>query len=276
MHTQNQNRSSELAADALKTLIRELETGNSEALTNYLNVMARFHKYSWNNCLLISLQRPNARNVAGFNAWQKLGRHVRKGEKGIAILAPVLVKREVVDDPNTSAPQVLQQLVGFRTAYVFDVSQTEGKELPRFATVSGDAKNHLKQLKCFVKSHGIEFHYDASIAPAHGMSYGGRIALLPSLTSAEEFSTLAHETAHELLHRGERRKGTNRTVRETEAEAIAFVVCKAIGLDTNSAAPDYIKLYDGDAATLTTSLHFVQSTAAEILNFLEIAEQRAA
>ncbi len=95
------------------------------------------------------------------------------------------------------------------------------------------------------------------------------------MAPAEEVSTLAHEIGHELLHRDERRKETTRTVRETEAEAVAFVVCKAIGLDTNTAACDYIKLYDGDSATLTASLHFVQSTAAEILNALEISEEKA-
>src|SRR5947209_10229930 len=93
MNNQNQNRSSELAADALKSLIAALEAGNSEALKNYLAVMARFHQYSWNNCLLIALQRPEATHVAGFHAWHKLGRFVRKGEKGIAILAPVIAKR---------------------------------------------------------------------------------------------------------------------------------------------------------------------------------------
>jgi antirestriction protein ArdC len=277
MNTQTQNRSSELAADALNSLIKALEAGDSEALTNYLSVMARFHRYSWNNCLLIALQRPNATHVAGFHAWHKFGRSVRKGEKGIAILAPVLVKREVRDEQKPDGEvNALQQLVGFRTAFVFDASQTEGKELPSFATVTGDAAQRVATVKSFAGSRGIEIRYDAGIAPARGVSYGGRIGLLPGLSSAEEFSTLVHEIAHELLHRDERRKETNRTIRETEAEAVAFVVCKAIGLDTNTAACDYIKLYNGDAATLTASLHFVQKTAAEILNFLEIVEERAA
>lgn len=277
MNTQTQNRSSELATDALNSLIKALEAGDSEALTNYLSVMARFHRYSWNNCLLIALQRPNATHVAGFHAWHKFGRSVRKGEKGIAILAPVLVKREVRDEQKPEGEvNALQQLVGFRTAFVFDASQTEGKELPSFAAVTGDAAQQVATLKSFAGSRGIEIRYDAGIAPARGVSYGGRIALLPGLPSAEEFSTLTHEVAHELLHRDERRKETNRTVRETEAEAVAFVVCKAIGLDTNTAACDYIKLYNGNAATLTTSLHFVQKTAAEILNVLEIVEERAA
>jgi antirestriction protein ArdC len=277
MNTQTQNRSSELAADALNTLIKALESGDSDALTNYLSVMARFHQYSWNNCLLIALQRPGATHVADFHAWHKFGRFVRKGEKGIAILAPVLAKQEVRDEQNPDCgTEVIQQLVGFRTAFVFDVSQTEGRELPEFAKVTGDAAQQLDRLKSFVRSRGIDLRYDASIAPAKGVSFGGRISLLPGLSSGEEFSTLAHEIVHEMLHRDDRRKETSRTIRETEAEAVAFVVCKAVGLDTNTAACDYVKLYNGDAAMLSASLHFVQKTAAEILNALEITEERAA
>jgi antirestriction protein ArdC len=96
------------------------------------------------------------------------------------------------------------------------------------------------------------------------------------LSSADQVATLAHEIGHEMLHRDERRTQTNRTIRETEAEAVASVVCSAIGLDTNTAACDYIKLYNGDAATPTASLNFVQKTAAEILNALAIVEERAA
>ena len=277
MNTQNQNRSAELAADALETLVKALEAGDSEALTNYLTVMARFHHYSWNNCLLIALQRPGATHVAGFHTWHKFGRFVRKSEKGIAILAPVLVKREIKEEQHSEdASRVLQRLVGFRTAFVFDVSQTEGRELPEFAKVNGDAGQYADKLKSFAHVHGIGLTYDDSISPAKGVSYGGRISILPGMNSAEEFSTLVHEIAHELLHRGERRHETSRTIRETEAEAVAFVVSKAIGLDTNTAACDYIKLYNGDAATLSASLHFVQKTAAEMLNALEIAEDVAA
>ena len=277
MNTQNQNRSSELAADALNTLIEALEAGNSEALKSYLAVMARFHQYSWNNCLLIALQRPGATHVAGFHTWHKFGRYVRKGEKGITILAPVTQKREMKDDQNSdAAPKIYQQVVGFRTAFVFDVAQTDGNDLPKFATVKGDAAHRVESLKSFAQMRGIEIRYDENIAPAKGISYGGRISIMPDLTSADEVATLAHEIAHEMLHRDERRKETNRTIRETEAEAVAFVVCSAIGLDTNTAACDYIKLYNGDAATLSASLNFVQKTAAEILNALELVEERAA
>jgi antirestriction protein ArdC len=119
-----QNPTSEIGSKALATLAAALETGNSAALTAYLSVMARFHKYSWANCLLITMQRPDATRVAGFRAWLSLGRHVRKGEKGIAILAPIVckVKRESTDQQNEDASTVetVGRVVGFRTAHVFD------------------------------------------------------------------------------------------------------------------------------------------------------------
>ncbi|MGA8597941.1 MAG: ArdC family protein [Bryobacteraceae bacterium] len=271
----SQNSTSEIASQALDTLAAALEAGNSAALTAYLGVMARFHKYSWANCLLISMQRPNATHVAGFRAWLSLGRHVRKGEKGIAILAPIIckVKDETKNRQNEDASTVetVGRVAGFRTAFVFDISQTDGQDLPEFATVKGDPQQYLESLKALISSHAITLNYDASIAPAKGLSQGGRITLLPNLPAAEEFSTLVHELAHETLHKAERRTETNKTVRETEAEAVAFVVCHAIGLDTNSAAVDYIKLYNGDRATLTASLQFIQSTAAEILSSLGVS-----
>ncbi|MBV9156352.1 MAG: DUF1738 domain-containing protein [Acidobacteriaceae bacterium] len=269
-----QNATSEIVSKSLATLAEALEAGNSAALTAYLSVMARFHRYSWANCLLIAVQRPNATHVAGFRAWLGLGRHVRKGEKGIAILAPIITKckwdkKDEQHRDNSSTAEAVEHLVGFRSAYVFDISQTHGEDLPEFATVRGEPNEYLQRLKAFVASHAIMLDYDAAIAPAKGVSLGGRIALLPNQPAAQEFSTLVHELAHEKLHRTERRIETTKTIRETEAEAVAFVVCHGIGLDTNSAAADYIKLYNGNRATLCASLHFIQSTAAEILTALQ-------
>jgi len=104
------------------------------------------------------------------------------------------------------------------------------------------------------------------------MSEGGKITLLPGQQSAEEFATLAHETAHELMHRDERRCSTSKRIRETEAEAVAFVVCSAIGLETGSAAQDYIGLYGGDAKLLSESLEYIQRTATQILNVIGAEE----
>jgi hypothetical protein len=161
-------------------------------------------------------------------------------------------------------------LVGFRAAYVFDVSQTEGKELPEFSErVSGSAGEYRDRLVDFVIAQGIALEFKESIAPALGMSYGGKIALLPGQSSAEEFSTLVHELAHEMLHKAERRTATTKTVRETEAEAVAFVIGKTIGLETGRASASYIQLYHGNAALLTESLEVIQKTSAVILAAIE-------
>ena len=267
--------SSKIASQALATLSEALQAGKSETLVNYLQVMARFTKYSWANCLLIALARPSATQVAGFHKWLSLGRHVRKGEKGIAILAPVVCKTKRLQDQRNSTDESSEgaaerRLVAFKKTYVFALDQTDGDDLPEFASVQGDPKEHLENLKSFVSAQGITLDYDIAIAPAHGVSQGGKITLLPGMTAASEFSVLVHEWAHERLHRSERRAQTTKAIRETEAEAVAFVVCYAIGLDTNSAAADYIALYQGDAATLSTSLQFIQSTSAEILTALQV------
>ena len=111
-------------------------------------------------------------------------------------------------------------LVGFRAAFVFDISQTEGKELPEHARVSGDAGANRDRLIDFINALGIELEFNEYIAPAMGMSYGGKIVLLPGQSKAEEFSCLVHELGHELVHKSERRKATTRTVRETEPKPL--------------------------------------------------------
>src|ERR1700733_6584442 len=249
----------QLSESAISKLMDALERGQSEALKLYLAMMSRFHRYSWGNILLIYSQRPDASHVAGFHAWLKLRRFVRKGEKGIVILAP-MVGRKKSDDDLTEDAQT--RLFGFRAAHVFDVSQTDGEPLPEFASVKGDPKDYNDRLIQFTASRNIVLAYDSAIAPARGMSSGGKITLLPDLSPAEHLATLAHECAHELLHRGERRKETTHTVRETEAEAVAFVVCSAIGLDVNSASADYVLLHGGDKAVLAESLAVIQQTAS--------------
>jgi antirestriction factor ArdC-like protein len=248
---------------ASEQLVAALHAGHSEALTEYLKAIARFHRYSLGNVMLITLQKPDASHVAGFHAWQKLGRFVRKGEKGILILAPIVQhKRDEDEEDGTGVFPVL----GFRAAFVFDLSQTDGRELPHVGTVGGDPHMHLKRLAEFTARQGITLDYSEEIAPARGISGGGRITLLPGQSPAEEFSTFVHELAHEFLHRGARRSGTSKRSRETEAEAVAFVVCQAVGLETGSAATDYIQLWNGDAQLLTESLGMVQQTAVRILD----------
>ncbi len=190
------------------------------------------------------MQKPDATHVAGLYTWNQLGRRVKKGEKGIRILAPIIgAKRKPREEAEKDLTrQNVPVLVGFRAAYVFDVSQTEGKVLPEHARVSGDAGANRDRLIEFIYAQGVELEFNERIAPAMGMSYGGKIVLLPGQSKAEEFSTLVHELAHEMLHKADRRTATTKTVRETEAEAIAFVVSKAVGLETGTASADYVVL----------------------------------
>ena len=268
---QQRQTAKEIIAANVKELIAQLETGHSNALTAYLDAMSRFHNYSFGNVLEIARQRPDATRVAGLYAWNQLGRKVKKGEKGIRILAPIIGIRRKTDTEAEKDPAYQNKavLVGFRNAYVFDVEQTDGAELPAMREISGDVGANRDRLISFIEEQGIELVFAESIAPALGVSYGGRIAILPGQSKAEEFSTLVHELGHELLHKAERRTTTPKVVKETEAEAIAFVVGKAVGLQTGSASADYIQLYHGNASLLIESLEVIQQASAVILAALQ-------
>ena len=268
---QQRQTAKEMIAANVKCLIEQLEAGKSDALTAYLNAMSRFHNYSFGNVLEIARQRPNATRVAGMYAWNQLGRRVKKGEKGIRILAPIVgIKRKKDEEAEKDVTkQNTRILVGFRNAYVFDVEQTDGAELPAMREISGDVGANHDRLISFIEEQGIELVFTENIAPALGTSYGGRIAILPGQSKAEEFSTLVHELGHELLHKAERRTTTTKVVKETEAEAIAFVVGKAVGLQTGSASADYIRLYHGNASLLIESLEVIQLASAVILGALQ-------
>lgn len=259
-----------IADDAILKLAEALAEGRSEALSAYLGAMSRFHRYSLHNVLLIAAQRPDATHVAGFRKWLELERAVRKGEKGIAIFAPMIRKArgdtsaEAGEEPEE--PGQVRAVQRFRVVYVFDVSQTEGKPLPEFAKVKGEPGERLSLLRELTNSRGISLEFAPDLGGAQGASSGGVIHLLEGLPPAEEFAVLAHELAHEILHHdpnGERPE--SRTVRETEAEAVAFVVTSACGLETGTAARDYIQLYRGDKDALQASLQRIQSAASTIL-----------
>jgi hypothetical protein len=255
----------------VKSLIEQLEAGQSDALTAYLDAMSRFHNYSFGNILEIARQKPTATRVAGLYAWNQLGRKVKKGQKGIRILAPIIgIKRKRDEEAEKDiTKQNTRVLVGFRNAYVFDVSQTDGAELPTMREMRGTVGDNRDRILTFIKEQSIELVFSEKIAPALGISYGGRIAILPGQSEAEEFSTLVHELAHEMLHKADRRTTTTKVVKETEAEAIAFVIGKAVGLDTGSASADYINLYHGNASLLIESLEVIQQASAVILAALQ-------
>ena len=247
-----------VAEEALAELMDDLDKGKSEKLIQYLGVMARFHNYSVRNQILISLQQPHATHVAGYGCWRNMGRQVKRGEKGIAILAPIMHKKTTDPDDET--------VVAFKTAHVFNISQTDGKPLPDFAKVNGDPTGYIDRLKEYIQKQGIILKYTSTLGSTLGVSCGGIIKLKKGLSPAEELSVCVHELSHEMLHRNSNANMLDRKVRETEAEAVAFVVCKAAGLDTNTASSDYIQLYRGDRKTLVASLDRIQKTASSIIS----------
>jgi len=253
-----------LTTESLDHLSAALAEGHSERLSALLKTMAQFHRYSFHNVCLIARQCPDATRVAGFHAWRKLGRFVRKGEKGIAILAPIVGRKEA-----DAADAESKTVIGFRAAYVFDVAQTDGAPLPEPAEAGGDPGAATDRMKAAIVSHDIAVEYAQELDGALGTSSGGRIQVLAGLQPASEFMVLAHEFAHELLHHGNDRPDS-RDTRELEAEAVAFVVGHALGLDVTDAARDYIHLYRGDAAALAESLGRIQRTAGTILTTIGV------
>ena len=257
----------ELIAANIQTLMEQLSQGHSEAFTIYLAAMSRFHRYSFGNIIEIARQRPDATRVAGIHTWNEFGRRVKRGEKGIRIFAPIVREKS---DPQEECDQTANakkatMIAGFRAVYVFDQAQTDGDDLPEAAKPTGKVGESRERLFSFLSRQGIEIEYNEAIAPAQGVSYGGRIALLPGQAPAEELATLIHEAGHELLHRDARRATTTRDVRELEAESVAFVVGQAIGLTMGTTSADYIKLYNGDATMLAESLEAIRNASAVIL-----------
>jgi antirestriction protein ArdC len=257
------NKATELIENALDSLVESLEKGQSAVLKSYLETMSRFHNYSLRNIMLIAMQRPNATHIAGFHAWRKLGRYVQKGEKGIAIVAPMVYKNEAAVDESDEAS--VSTINGYKVVHVFDVSQTDGQELPTPSCVQGDPNKYVAKLEKLIADKGIALEY-SSIISADGYSTGGKIVIRKGLTPAEDFSVKAHELAHEFLHHSGVK--LSKTQKETEAEAVAFVVSSAIGLDPNTAFSDYIQTFHGDKETLMGSIQRVKDTSGRIIKGL--------
>jgi len=253
---------------AIEQLVEALDGGHSEALTRYLGAMAKFRAYSLTNVMLILSQRRNAQRVAGYKTWQSFGRQVKRGEKGIMIIAPQF-RKLTENSTEVATKEETPGVAGYRAVYVWDVEQTEGKDLPEIGSMTGDPGLYLERLEAFVRGLGIDLCYSADIAPAHGMAEKGKITLLPDQSPAETFATLVHEVAHSDMHFGERRTATTKRTRETEAESVAYVVCTAIGLNPGTSSTDYIGLYGGDSKLLIESLEYVRTTATRILDAIE-------
>lgn len=262
----------EVVATAVDQLIEQLESGKSESLLKYLSTMSRFHSYSFQNLMLIMSQCPDARRVAGFHTWKSMGRFVKKGEKGIVIIAPMIFKNS---DTKSVNPQSAEDdpIVRFRAVHVFDISQTEGDPLPEPDRVDGDPGELLPALEAAITKSGICLKTVSDLGGAEGVSLGGKIRVLEDLSPASRFSTLVHEWAHEILHQVDRKARPSKTIRETEAEAVAFTVCHSIGLETGTASSDYIQIYNGDKATLLESLDRIQKAACTIIETINDPEQ---
>jgi antirestriction protein ArdC len=220
--------------------------------------------------MLIAMQRPGASQVAGFHKWLELHRYVRKGEKGISILAPMIIKGKREESRADDSSEPGPRLIGFKTVYVFDASQTDGEPLAEWTPdITGEVGTLTARLTDHIQAAGTPVTRDAGIAPALGRCSPTDIKILPDLAPAQEFAVLVHEYAHALLHRGTRRQQTTKTIRETEAEAVSFIVATAAGFECGQAASDYIQMYNGNTETLIESLQAIQSAAAEILTALE-------
>lgn len=273
----NREDAMKLVEHGIATLNAALRAGHSETLKKFLATLARFHNYSFGNALLIAVQKPEATHVAGFHTWRKLGRFVRKGEHGIAILAPMVFRKD--QQQPAPAPErgenEVRAIYGFKVAYVFDVTQTDGEALPAFANPVGEPGDWLRHLEDSIRAAGITLEDDFLPGGADGGSLPGRIIVRPDLPPNERFAVLAHEFAHELLHqRTDRRPETTRRIRETEAEAVAYAICLACGIDSTTRSADYIQLYRGSEETLKESLTHVQQAATEIISGLHARQER--
>jgi len=255
--------------DELLTTLKSQLAAPGASLLPLLAVMSRFSRYSLANQMLIFAQRPTASHVLGYRSWLKAGYQVRKGEQGIAIYAPMRFTRE---DPDTLE---VNTRTGFKVAYVFDLTQVDplpGTDTAAFATHfadSRDAELAVHRLHAFLFGHNVELEYQALAPGLMGYTDGRRITCGLGQPAPVEFATLAHETTHVLLHFPA--DGSTRpdlVTRETEAEAVAYLLCAQLGLAGTEASVDYIKSYRGTPDTLDASLERIRSTAQRLTDEL--------
>ena len=231
----------------------------SEEMIRYLDFCAKFHQYSAGNIWLILLAKPDASHVAGYQRWKSMGRWVRKGERGIPILAPVLVKEEMIDSIEE------KRLVGFRVVYVYDVSQTDGELLPSVPDWKSPDKNEELQSRLLdlAKAKGIEIAIEKLEGDTQGISKGGSIVLSPQAGT----KTLVHEIAHELLHHVEK-ISLSRSEMELEAEATGYIVCRYFGLDDLN-SPNYLSLFTITTNDFLNHMDRTRDVANQIISGIE-------
>lgn len=286
-------------ADKMQELMEKLEQGvkdvfNSSQYKEYLTVMSKFYNYSFNNVLLIAMQKPDASLVAGFSAWKNhFGRHVKKGEKGIKIMAPISRKVKIEEEreegsqnKNTGKTEDPEQetgikkiTTGFKVVSVFDISQTEGKELPEYygaEELSGDVEGYADFFAAVRESSPVPVRFEDIPGEAHGYYHQieKRIALQERMSELQNIKTLIHETAHARLHaidpaapEEERADQPNQSTREVQAESVAYVVCQHYGLDTSDYSFAYVAGWSSgkEMPELRASLDVIRNTARDTI-----------
>jgi len=277
--------STDRRANLLATLAEGvIRLTDSEAWRAWLDVQRRFHRYSWGNTVLIALQRPAATQVAGFHAWHRLGRHVCKGEKGIAILAPITRRFRVTDEETGEESVITGSPRAFRIAHVFDIAQTAGADLPSLplSKLGGHDPDGLYERLCAVAgSIGYTVEKVSLDGGINGRCHyrEPRIEIEVRNDARQQVKTLAHELAHAILH-GDDRTAITRERAELEAEAVAYIVCADLGIDSAAYSFGYLATWSGggrDAErAISQSAQRIQKAAHVILDGGAISERVAA
>ena len=293
---------SEKPAEKLKEITDRLEQGiaelfDSERYKEYLKVMSKFHNYSFRNTVLIAMQKPDASLVAGFSAWKNnFERNVMKGQKGIKIIAPspYKIKQEMQKiDPHTQKPIIGKDgkpvteekevtIPAYKVVSVFDVSQTEGKELPDIAVdeLTGDVDRYKDFFAALEKTSPVPIAFENIEGGSHGYYHleDKRIAINEGMSELQTLKTAIHEIAHAKLHdidlnapKDEQQPRVDRRTREVEAESVAYTVCQHYGLDTSDYSFGYVAGWSSgrELSELKSSLETIRSAAAEIINSID-------
>ena len=283
----------------VQELTDKLEQGlqdlfNSDSYRNYLATMSKFHNYSFNNTLLIAMQKPDATLVAGYKAWQKnFERHVNKGEKAIRILAPAPYKikeeRDKIDpvtqellldkDGNPQKEEVEITIPAFRAVSVFDVAQTDGKPIPELAAkeLLSDVEEYQDMIRAVeaISPVPIELEEIAGDSKGYYDREAKRIAVQENMSESQTLKTMIHEVAHSKLHSKEveqdEQMKKDRNTKEVEAESIAYTVCQHFGVDTSDYSFGYIAGWSSgrDTKELRASMDTIRRTASELITGIE-------
>lgn len=259
-------------------ITKELERGVKELLASdkykeYLNFMGKFHDYSVNNSILIFLQMPQATMVAGYQAWQnKFKRQVRKGEKGIRILAPCPHKyTKQIEDENGNKEEHEFNWTTFRPVSVFDISQTDGDEIPEICNdLTGNVEGYKELVDKLIAVSPVRVSFEPINSAAKGYfnDAENKIVVKAEMSEEQTVKTLVHEIAHSLLHgkEGEETEA-NRSTKEVQAESVAYTVCRMLGLNTDEYSFGYIAGWSAgkELKELNQSMEAIRKTANKIM-----------